>query len=192
MQSAETIALAGEVASKGKGSRGRMFKEKSWAARAEIRIMTGCQVADMLEFEKDSMQTALNGFCPNFDSFACMRTLQSMVGLSRALRAPLGVPRLIQEKLASSQLRNERFQWSTGHTVIALFSVPFVYWGAKSTYMTARMRRLDTQEILSDRFTWLHERMLEDEVDALLIQQVADSNIDRAQPLLRLGPSYVR
>lgn len=30
----------------------------------------------------------------------------------------------------------------------------------QSTYMTARMRRLDTQEILSDRFTWLHERML--------------------------------
>ena len=32
----------------------------------------------------------------------------------------------------------------------------------------------------------------EDEVDALLIQQVANSNVDRAQPLLRLGPSYVR
>ncbi|CDJ46214.1 hypothetical protein, conserved [Eimeria brunetti] len=114
-----------------------------------------------------------------------------MVGLSRALRAPLGVPRLIQEKL-TSQLRSERFQWTAGHTVIALFAVPFVYWGAKSTYMTTRMRRLETQEILSDRFTWLHERMLEDEVDAILVQQVANSNIDRTQPLLRLGPSYVR
>lgn len=112
--------------------------------------------------------------------------------LSRAMRAPLGVPGSLREKVAFSQPRKKWCQWTVGHTVIALFAAPFVYWGAKSTYMTARLRRLDTQEILSDRFTWLHERMLEDEVDALLIRQLADSNIDRTQPFLRLGPSYVR
>ncbi|CDJ66824.1 hypothetical protein, conserved [Eimeria necatrix] len=119
-----------------------------------------------------------------------MRAVGSLLGFSRTLRSPLGLPLKFQQKFEQSPIK--RGQWRTGHTIIALFATPFLYSALKSAYMTVRMRRLETQEILSDRFTWLHERMLEDEVEALLIQQVANSNVDRTQPLLRLGPSYVR
>ncbi|KAL8452387.1 hypothetical protein Emed_001392 [Eimeria media] len=119
-----------------------------------------------------------------------MPTLRSLLGLSAWRRAPLGVPFQAQSKALMQKTRFAMGPWTTGHSVLAVCAAPFLYSAAKSMYMTMRMRRLDTQEILSDRFTWLHERMLEDEVDALLIEQVANSNVDRTQPLLRLGPSY--
>ncbi|KAL8430781.1 hypothetical protein Efla_004017 [Eimeria flavescens] len=121
-----------------------------------------------------------------------MGALRALLGLSASLRAPLGVPLSAKPKASMQKARLFRGPWTTGHSVLAVCAAPFIYSAAKSMYMTARMRRLDTQEILSDRFTWLHERMLEDEVDALLIQQVENSKVDRTQPLLRLGPSFVR
>ncbi|XP_026192136.1 uncharacterized protein LOC34620229 [Cyclospora cayetanensis] len=121
-----------------------------------------------------------------------MANLKGLLGLSARLRAPLGIPRAVAENAPPAKTRLMKGPWTTGHTVIAVCSTPFVYSALKSFYMTARMRRLNTEEILSDRFTWLHERMLEDEVDSVLIQQVANSNVDRSKPLLRLGPSYVR
>ncbi|KAL8275097.1 hypothetical protein Esti_000976 [Eimeria stiedai] len=121
-----------------------------------------------------------------------MATFRPLLGLSAWRRAPLGVPFQAQSKALLQKTCWVMSPWTTGHSVLAVCAAPFLYSAAKSIYMTMRMRRLNTQEILSDRFTWLHERMLEDEVEALLIEQVANSNVDRTQPLLRLGPSYVR
>eukprot|EP00918_Siedleckia_nematoides_P083551 GHVU01183155.1.p1 GENE.GHVU01183155.1~~GHVU01183155.1.p1 ORF type:complete len:125 (-),score=11.08 GHVU01183155.1:145-519(-) len=69
---------------------------------------------------------------------------------------------------------HERF-WSdrtnTGPFFIALIAAPFLYKGVKSGYYALRYKSVNRAEIISDRYSWLHERMLEDEVDAALIEK---------------------
>eukprot|EP00921_Rhytidocystis_pertsovi_P013902 GHVQ01022594.1.p1 GENE.GHVQ01022594.1~~GHVQ01022594.1.p1 ORF type:complete len:154 (+),score=26.30 GHVQ01022594.1:288-749(+) len=86
----------------------------------------------------------------------------------------------------------EHYFWNhanTGPFFIALFSAPFIYTAIKNMYWTVRFRHLDQSEILSDRFTWLHERMLEDEVEAVLLEKVPAGGFPEHQPGLMLGPA---
>jgi len=53
-----------------------------------------------------------------------------------------------------------------------LFS-PVLYRSAKELYWTRQLRKLNRQEIVADRYEWLHEQMIRDEVDALLLRQAA-------------------
>lgn len=80
---------------------------------------------------------------------------------------------------------------NVGPFFLFLFAAPYLYGGLKTIYSTFKYRRLNEQEILSDRFTWLHERFLEDEVESVLLQQVPPGGFDKSRPGLLLGPSIV-
>eukprot|EP00922_Rhytidocystis_sp_ex-Travisia-forbesii_P070382 GHVS01105135.1.p1 GENE.GHVS01105135.1~~GHVS01105135.1.p1 ORF type:complete len:156 (+),score=20.37 GHVS01105135.1:63-470(+) len=86
----------------------------------------------------------------------------------------------------------EHFFWNNanvGPLFIALISLPFWYSGLKTMYWTSRYRSLDQQEIISDRLDWLHERMLEDEVEAVLLRKVPSGGFPKGEPRIVLGPS---
>ncbi|EUD64987.1 hypothetical protein C922_04615 [Plasmodium inui San Antonio 1] len=58
-------------------------------------------------------------------------------------------------------------------------------------YWTLRYEQLNKQEILSDRFTWLYERMLEDEVHKTLLQKLPSYNFKNNGPENMLGSSQI-
>ncbi|KAK1938640.1 hypothetical protein X943_003067 [Babesia divergens] len=59
--------------------------------------------------------------------------------------------------------------------LVCLFALssPYIYNSVKQAYWTRRFRKLNMDEIISDRFTWLHHCMLRDEVERTLIQQAS-------------------
>ncbi|CEM17638.1 unnamed protein product [Vitrella brassicaformis CCMP3155] len=83
----------------------------------------------------------------------------------------------------------ERNFWHTGSTGgfwLIVFTAPLWYPAAKEFYWTGQYKQYEKQEILSDRFTWLHERMLEDEIEKVLMKQVPREGFQT--PALSLGP----
>eukprot|EP00922_Rhytidocystis_sp_ex-Travisia-forbesii_P070383 GHVS01105136.1.p1 GENE.GHVS01105136.1~~GHVS01105136.1.p1 ORF type:complete len:141 (+),score=18.84 GHVS01105136.1:238-660(+) len=89
----------------------------------------------------------------------------------------------------------EHFFWNhanVGPLFITLLTMPFWYAGIKTMYWTCRYRTLDQQEIISDRLDWLHQRMLEDQVEEVLLRKVPRSGFPKEQPLILLGPSSLQ
>eukprot|EP00386_Alphamonas_edax_P008077 GDKI01026617.1.p2 GENE.GDKI01026617.1~~GDKI01026617.1.p2 ORF type:complete len:131 (+),score=38.95 GDKI01026617.1:35-427(+) len=126
--------------------------------------------------------------------------------LTRLLRAPqgLGLEQSITDK--ATKLVNcckqfsfraffeEKNFWhskATGPFWLIVFSAPWWYGGLKNAYWTREFRALDRKEILSDRFAWLHEQMLSDEVERALLAKVPAGGFDKKNPQNVLGPDHI-
>ncbi|KEP67512.1 UNVERIFIED_CONTAM: membrane protein, putative [Hammondia hammondi] len=97
-----------------------------------------------------------------------------------------------KERVSFSQFFDSEYFWTkanVGPFFLFLFTSPFWYQGIKTVYASCRYRKLNEREIISDRYTWLHERMLEDEVERVLLEQVPAGGFDKTRPGLLLGPS---
>ncbi|SBT80562.1 conserved Plasmodium protein, unknown function [Plasmodium malariae] len=89
---------------------------------------------------------------------------------------------------------NEDYFWTkanVGPFFIGLITAPYWFSALKNIYWTLRYEQLNKQEILSDRFTWLYERMLEDEVHKTLLQKLPSYNFKNNGPENILGPSKI-
>ncbi|CAG9471815.1 conserved Plasmodium protein, unknown function [Plasmodium vivax] len=89
---------------------------------------------------------------------------------------------------------SEDYFWTkanVGPFFIGLLTAPYWFAGIKNIYWTLRYEQLNKQEILSDRFTWLYERMLEDEVHKTLLQKLPSYKFKDNGPENMLGPSQI-
>merc|ERR1711948_199263 len=66
--------------------------------------------------------------------------------------------------------------------LLVLFT-PTLYRSFKDFYWTRQLAKLNTEEIISDRYEWLKLNMLKDEVEATLLKQAGSVTS------LELGPS---
>eukprot|EP00408_Alexandrium_pacificum_P063073 CAMPEP_0171174548 /NCGR_PEP_ID=MMETSP0790-20130122/10783_1 /TAXON_ID=2925 /ORGANISM="Alexandrium catenella, Strain OF101" /LENGTH=133 /DNA_ID=CAMNT_0011639423 /DNA_START=66 /DNA_END=467 /DNA_ORIENTATION=- len=74
---------------------------------------------------------------------------------------------------------------NVGPFFLLLFFTPTIYRSVKDFYWTRQLKKLDTEEIVSDRYEWLRLGMLQDEVETALLKQVPAGGF---KPL-ELGPS---
>merc|ERR1719487_1836025 len=74
---------------------------------------------------------------------------------------------------------------NVGPVFLLLFFTPTLYRSFKDAYWTRQLRKLDTAEIISDRYEWLRLNMLQDEVEAELLKKVPEGGVKA----LELGPS---
>lgn len=58
-----------------------------------------------------------------------------------------------------------------GPICLGIVAFPLALDSAKELYWTIRMKKLNMDEILSDRFTWLHHSIISDEIDRTLLKQ---------------------
>ncbi|KAG6440142.1 putative integral membrane protein [Babesia bovis T2Bo] len=58
-----------------------------------------------------------------------------------------------------------------GITCLSIIASPYIYNYCKQAYWTRRYKKLNMDEIISDRFTWLHHCMLRDEIERTIIKQ---------------------
>ncbi|CAE7380582.1 rplW [Symbiodinium microadriaticum] len=75
-----------------------------------------------------------------------------------------------------SKYFEEKYFWekaNVGPFFLFLFFAPTFYRSFKDFYWTQQLRKLSTEEIISDRYEWLRLNMLKDEVEACLLAQVA-------------------
>merc|ERR1719291_668937 len=83
------------------------------------------------------------------------------------------------------QFFEEKYFWekaNLGPFFLLLFFTPTIYRSMKDVYWTRQLRKLDAEEIISDRYEWLRLSGIRDEVEASLLQQAAG-----IKPLV-LGP----
>lgn len=59
-----------------------------------------------------------------------------------------------------------------GLLCLCVISSPYIYGYVTQAYWTRRYKQLNMDEIISDRYTWLHHCMLRDEIDRTLLKQV--------------------
>eukprot|EP00933_Yihiella_yeosuensis_P013431 TRINITY_DN12457_c0_g1_i2.p1 TRINITY_DN12457_c0_g1~~TRINITY_DN12457_c0_g1_i2.p1 ORF type:complete len:156 (+),score=29.14 TRINITY_DN12457_c0_g1_i2:59-469(+) len=82
----------------------------------------------------------------------------------------------------------EKHFWSKaniGPLFILLFFTPTIYRSFKDFYWTRQLRKLSTEEIISDRYEWLRLNMIQDEVEAEVLKQVPAGGVAP----LELGPA---
>merc|ERR1719222_916487 len=82
----------------------------------------------------------------------------------------------------------EKYFWekaNVGPFFILLLFTPSIYRSFKDFYWTGQLKKLNTEEIISDRYDWLKLNMLQDEVEAVLLKQVPKAGVAP----LELGPS---
>merc|ERR1712039_714329 len=80
----------------------------------------------------------------------------------------------------------EKHFWNkanVGPFFLLLFFTPTIYRSLKDFYWTRQLRKLEAEEIISDRYDWLKLNMLKDEVEAALLKQAG------SVASLELGPS---
>merc|ERR1712125_317923 len=69
----------------------------------------------------------------------------------------------------------EKYFWEKAHVgpfFLLLAFTPTLYRSAKDFYWTRQLRKLNTEEIIADRYEWLRMNMVQDEVEAALLKQV--------------------
>merc|ERR1719282_2133738 len=91
-------------------------------------------------------------------------------------------------KFSFRQFFEEKYFWqkaNLGPFFLLLFFTPTIYRSVKDFYWTRQLRTLNTEEIVSDRYEWLKLNMIQDEVEAALLEKVPAGGF---QPL-QLGPS---
>mmetsp|Transcript_58574 Transcript_58574/g.136846 ORF Transcript_58574/g.136846 Transcript_58574/m.136846 type:complete len:133 (+) Transcript_58574:113-511(+) len=123
--------------------------------------------------------------------------------ISRSLRrlsskpAPLGMssPSALQAQVgkAVSEVTSfspatffeEKYFWQKANLgpffLLLLFS-PAIYRSLKDFYWAGTLRKLNTEEVIADRYEWLRLAMLKDEVEAALLAQPVPAPLE-------LGPS---
>mmetsp|Transcript_92467 Transcript_92467/g.261212 ORF Transcript_92467/g.261212 Transcript_92467/m.261212 type:complete len:123 (+) Transcript_92467:118-486(+) len=85
----------------------------------------------------------------------------------------------------------EKYFWqraNVGPFFLLLFCTPTIYRSFKDFYWTRELRKLNTEEIISDRYEWLRLEMLRDEVEATVLRRVPADGI----AALELGASTPR
>merc|ERR1712118_183224 len=68
----------------------------------------------------------------------------------------------------------EKYFWNKAHLgpfVLLLVFTPTIYRSAKDFYWTRQLKKLNTEEIISDRYEWLRLNMIKDEVEAACLKQ---------------------
>ena len=70
----------------------------------------------------------------------------------------VGWRRFFQEEYFWKQANIGPFFWG-------LLATPFAYSSVKSAYYTRQLRELNRREVISDRYNWLHNALLDDEVE---------------------------
>eukprot|EP00927_Polykrikos_kofoidii_P039959 TRINITY_DN3424_c0_g1_i1.p1 TRINITY_DN3424_c0_g1~~TRINITY_DN3424_c0_g1_i1.p1 ORF type:complete len:131 (-),score=28.22 TRINITY_DN3424_c0_g1_i1:134-526(-) len=110
------------------------------------------------------------------------------VGLGQSMKA--AGERTVQrvKSISFGQYFEEKFFWekaNVGPFFVLLFLTPTIYRSAKDGYWTRQLRKLDTEELVSDRYEWLRLNMLQDEVEAALMKQEPEGGVKS----LVLGPS---
>merc|ERR1719343_374384 len=63
---------------------------------------------------------------------------------------------------------------NVGPFFLMLFFTPTIYRSCKDFYWTRQLRKLNTEEVISDRYQWLKLSMIQDEVEAELLKQVPE------------------
>lgn len=129
-----------------------------------------------------------------------------LMALRSALRrfsskpVPLGLPSPVSIRESAGKFFNEvgsfnpskyfeeKYFWekaNVGPFFLFLFFVPSLYRSFKDFYWTQQLRKLSTEEIISDRYEWLRLNMLQDEVETELLKQMPAGGV---KPL-ELGPA---
>merc|ERR1719251_762446 len=73
------------------------------------------------------------------------------------------------------QFFEERYFWqqaNVGPFFLLLLFTPTIYRSMKDMYWTRQLRKLNTEEVIADRYEWLRMSMIQDEVNAELLRQV--------------------
>lgn len=89
---------------------------------------------------------------------------------------------------------SEDYFWTkanVGPFFIGLLTAPYWFSALKTIYWSIQYKKLNEREILSDRFTWLYERMLEDELHKNLLKKLPSYNFKKEGPENILGPSDI-
>merc|ERR1711957_158081 len=63
---------------------------------------------------------------------------------------------------------------NVGPFFLLLFFTPTIYRSFKDFYWTRQLRKLNTEEVISDRYEWLRTSMIKDEVEAALLKKVPE------------------
>merc|ERR1712084_53292 len=85
------------------------------------------------------------------------------------------------------QFFEEKHFWNkanVGPFFLLLFFTPTIYRSFKDFYWTRQLKKLNTEEVISDQYEWLRLNMLQDEVEAALLAQIPAGGIAP----LELGP----
>merc|ERR1711972_421433 len=86
------------------------------------------------------------------------------------------------------QFFEEKYFWqkaNLGPFFLLLFFTPTIYRSFKDAYWTRQLKKLNTEEIISDRYEWLRLNMLKDEVEAAALAKLPAEGIRPPE----LGPS---
>merc|ERR1719360_132002 len=90
-------------------------------------------------------------------------------------KAVFAAPRVGFTKAGFGKFFEEKFFWekaNVGPFFLLLFFTPSIYRSLKDFYWTRQLRKLNTEEVISDRYAWLKVQMIQDEVEAQLLSQV--------------------
>merc|ERR1719498_1979995 len=77
-------------------------------------------------------------------------------------------------RFSPSTFFEEKHFWNKAHLgpfVLLLVFTPTIYRSVKDFYWTRQLRKLNTEEVISDRYEWLRLNMIKDEVEASLLKQ---------------------
>merc|ERR1719158_280777 len=88
-------------------------------------------------------------------------------------------------RFSPSKFFEEKHFWSKAHLgpfVLLLVFTPTIYRSVKDFYWTRQLKKLNTEEIISDRYEWLRLNMIRDEVEAAALKKGVPE-------MLMLGPS---
>merc|ERR1719333_1907894 len=107
--------------------------------------------------------------------------------------APLGLTSSASLKESVGQITSfspraffeEKNFWSKAHLgpfVLLLVFTPTIYRSFKDAYWTRQLKKLNAEEVISDRYEWLRLNMIKDEVEATLLKQGTPE-------MVMLGPS---
>merc|ERR1712151_344818 len=100
----------------------------------------------------------------------------------------MGPVSLTWEGFSFGQFFEEGYFWkkaNVGPFFLMLLFTPTIYRSFKDAYWTRQLRKLNTEEIISDRYEWLRLSMLQDEVEEALLKQAQSTALGP----LTLGPS---
>lgn len=95
---------------------------------------------------------------------------------------PIGLPQNVSVGDAAKAVTSfspraffeEKNFWNKAHLgyfVLGLVFTPTIYRSVKDFYWTRQLKKLNTEEVISDRYEWLRLNMIKDEVEAALLQK---------------------
>eukprot|EP01066_Platyproteum_vivax_P013384 Platyproteum_vivax@DN6064_c0_g1_i1.p1 len=119
--------------------------------------------------------------------------MRNLLRLSRFLRNTSEVKPAMEEILSRGPAKkvtwSEYFEydyfWKKANLApwfIGIVSFGTVYWSVKEAYYSFVFRSRNNRALMSDRFEWLHEMMIKDEVETSLLKKVPQQGFDKSKP----------